>query len=104
MLVLYSKIFAGTVTLQTSRRDTENNYRKLLRSTLVLIPLFGIHYTALLVLQQWAEVKQNDLVQVIWLYTEELFSSCQGCIVACLYCFLNDEVHFEFKRLWRRAK
>lgn len=102
VLVLYSKIFSGAMTLQTSKRDTENNYRKLLRSTLVLIPLFGVHYTALLVFQQWAEANNYALAEVIWLYIEQLFSSCQGCIVACLYCLLNDEVHSEIKRWWRR--
>lgn len=102
VLVLYSKIFSGAMTLQTSKRGTENNYKKLLRSTLVLIPLFGVHYTALLVFQQWAELNKYALAEVIWLYVETLFSSCQGCIVACLYCFLNDEVHQEIKRFWRR--
>lgn len=102
VLVLYAKIFSGHVVLQTSKRDTENNYKKLLRSTLVLIPLFGVHYTALLLFQQWAELNKYVLAEVIWLYIETLFSSCQGCIVACLYCFLNDEVHHEIKRLWRR--
>jgi len=102
VLVLYSKIFSGAMTLQTTKRNTENNYKKLLRSTLVLIPLFGVHYTALLLFQQWAEYYKFDLAEVIWLYVETLFSSCQGCIVACLYCFLNDEVHQEIKRLWRR--
>lgn len=91
------------MTLQPSKRETENNYRKLLRSTLVLIPLFGVHYTILLIFHQLA-VANNDLAEVIWLYVETLFSSCQGCIVACLYCFLNDEVHQEIRRLWRRIK
>lgn len=104
VLVLYSKIFSGAMTLQASKRDTENNYKKLLRSTLVLIPLFGVHYTAFLIFQQWAELNKYALAEVIWLYIETLFSSCQGCIVACLYCFLNDEVHQEIKRLWRRVK
>lgn len=92
------------MTLQTSKREMENNYRKLVRSTLVLIPLFGVHYTVCLIIQQWAEINKYVLAEVIWLYVETLFSSCQGCIVACLYCFLNDEVHQEIKRLWRRAK
>lgn len=102
VLVLYSKIFLGAMTLQTSRRDTENNYKKLVRSTLVLIPLFGVHYAILLVFQQWAVLNKYALAEVIWLYIDLLFSSCQGCIVACLYCFLNDEVHHEIRRLWRR--
>lgn len=92
------------MTLQSSRIGTENNYRKLLRSTLVLIPLFGVHYTGLLIFQQWAEINNYVIAEIIWLYLETLFSSCQGCIVACLYCFLNDEVHHEIKRLWRGTK
>lgn len=92
------------MTLQTSKRNAENNYKKLLRSTLVLIPLFGVQYTVGLIFQQWAEINQYELAEVIWFYGETLLSSCHGCIVACLYCFLNDEVHLEIKRLWRRAK
>lgn len=104
VLVLYSKIFSGTMTLQTSKRNTENNYKKLMRSTLILIPLFGVHYTGLLVFQQIAVFNQYPMAEVVWLYLETIFSSCQGCIVACLYCFLNDEVHQEIRRLWRRSK
>lgn len=92
------------MTLQTSKRETENNYKKLIRSTLVLIPLFGIHYTGLLIFHEYADKMKNDLAHLIWLYVETAMSSFQGCIVACLYCFLNDEVHQEIKRVWRRVK
>lgn len=101
---LYSKIFSGKMVLQASKRNNDNNYRKLLRSTLVLIPLFGVHYFALLILHQWAEISKSELVEVIWLYIEQVLTACQGFIVACLYCFLNGEVHQELKRLWRRVK
>lgn len=104
VLVLYSKIFSGFMTLQTSKRDTENNYKKLLRSTLVLIPLFGVHYTFLLLFHQWTVMNKHVYGEVIWLYVDQFFTSFQGCIVACLYCFLNDEVHQEIKSLWRRVR
>lgn len=104
VLVLYSKIFSGFMTLQPSKRETENNYKKLLRSTLVLIPLFGVHYTFLLLFHQWAVMNKHVAGEVIWLYIDTFFASFQGCIVACLYCFLNDEVHQEIKSLWRRLR
>lgn len=102
VLVLYSKIFSGT--LQISTTSAKNNYKRLIRSTLVLIPLFGIHYTALLLVQQWvalaAEGIAHDQAEIVQLYIETFISSLQGSIVASLYCFLNGEVHSEIKRLW----
>lgn len=105
VVMLYSKIiFPQAMATQFSKRTSENNYKRLLKSTLVLIPLFGVPYTILLVLQQYAELNSDDLAELIWLIAETLFSSMQGSIVAFLYCFLNDEVHQEIKRMWNRSK
>lgn len=102
ILVLYSKIFTGS--LQISTTSAKNNYKRLLRSTLVLIPLFGIHYTGLLLVQQWVSIatqgKSHHQAEIVQLYIETFISSLQGFIVALLYCFLNGEVHLEIKRLW----
>uniref|UniRef100_A0A8C2K2U5 Vasoactive intestinal peptide receptor 2 n=1 Tax=Cyprinus carpio TaxID=7962 RepID=A0A8C2K2U5_CYPCA len=60
--------------------NDQSQYRRLAKSTLLLIPLFGIHY-------------------VVFVYIME-----GGLVVAILYCFLNSEVQSELKRKWRSLR
>ncbi|ELT96601.1 hypothetical protein CAPTEDRAFT_130410, partial [Capitella teleta] len=74
-------------------------YRKLAKSTLVLIPLYGVHYVVFI----WIEPTHvSDLTQVVWLYFEMTFNSFQGFFIAMLFCFLNGEVQSEIKKKWQR--
>ncbi|XP_076360738.1 parathyroid hormone/parathyroid hormone-related peptide receptor-like isoform X2 [Tachypleus tridentatus] len=91
--VLFLKIF---VTLRS--QPNRYGYRKWFRSTLVLVPLFGVHYAVLLGMSFSADV--NRTVEVIWLYIDMLFSSFQGFFVGLLYCFCNGEVQQELRKLW----
>ncbi|MBN3307437.1 GHRHR protein, partial [Amia calva] len=59
--------------------------RRLTKSTLLLIPLFGTHYVVFNFLPDYIHVG-------VRLYIELCFGSFQGLIVAVLYCFLNQEV------------
>ncbi|XP_046396246.1 parathyroid hormone/parathyroid hormone-related peptide receptor-like [Ischnura elegans] len=72
-------------------------YRRWAKSTLVLVPLFGIHYTLLLGMY-FASV--NHVVEIIWLFCDQFFASFQGCFVAILYCFMNGEVRAEVAKIW----
>ncbi|XP_049916729.1 growth hormone releasing hormone receptor 2 [Epinephelus moara] len=71
-------------------------YRTLLRSTLLLIPLFGVHYVVFALIPEHVGVGPR-------LYFELVLGSFQGFIVALLYCFLNGEVHKEIQRTMRRC-
>ncbi|XP_045118831.1 secretin receptor-like isoform X1 [Portunus trituberculatus] len=74
-------------------------YRRWARSTLVLVPLFGVHYAALLGFTYF--MGKNSTIEIIWLFTDQLFASFQGFFVATLYCLLNAEVRSELHKIWQ---
>ncbi|XP_028450097.1 vasoactive intestinal polypeptide receptor 1 [Perca flavescens] len=74
--------------------DTRH-FMRLAKSTLFLIPLFGMHYTV------FAFLPENTGVAAR-LYIELGLGSFQGFVVALLYCFMNGEVQTELRRwLWK---
>ncbi|KAG7199215.1 hypothetical protein KM043_018086 [Ampulex compressa] len=90
--VLFIK-FKRSVHLQRKKMQ----YSRWARSTLVLVPLFGAHYTLFLGLSY----HKDHRVELIWLFCDQLFASFQGSFVALLYCLLNVEVRTEIRRAWK---
>ncbi|XP_008259831.2 growth hormone-releasing hormone receptor [Oryctolagus cuniculus] len=70
-----------------------SQYWRLSKSTLLLIPLFGIHYILFNFLPDHAGLG-------VRLPLELGLGSFQGFVVAILYCFLNQEVRTEISRKW----
>ncbi|XP_058261638.1 parathyroid hormone 3 receptor isoform X2 [Hemibagrus wyckioides] len=93
--VLASKLWETN----TGKLDPRQQYRKLLKSTLVLMPLFGVHYMVFMGLP-YTEV--TGLLWQIQMHYEIFFNSLQGFFVAFIYCFCNGEVQAEVKKAWLR--
>ncbi|XP_078340655.1 secretin receptor-like [Crassostrea virginica] len=84
--------------LTASHSQDSHRYRKLARSTLVLIPLFGVYYMISVVMPEC----MDPGLELVWLYVESGVNSFQGLIVALLFCFLNGEVQQEVRKKWNR--
>ncbi|XP_040200927.1 parathyroid hormone/parathyroid hormone-related peptide receptor-like isoform X1 [Rana temporaria] len=93
--VLASKLWETT----TGKLDPRQQYGKLLKSTLVLMPLFGVHYVVFMAIP-YTEV--TGLLWQIQMHYEMFFNSSQGFFVAIIYCFCNGEVQAEVRKFWFR--
>ncbi|XP_054263580.1 parathyroid hormone/parathyroid hormone-related peptide receptor-like isoform X1 [Macrosteles quadrilineatus] len=92
--VLLSKLQASIC--EETRRY---RYRRWAKSTLVLVPLFGVHYAVYLTTSY---IGVEGKVELVWLFIDQVFASFQGFFVAILYCLLNGEVRTELAKKWRR--
>ncbi|XP_075778994.1 pituitary adenylate cyclase-activating polypeptide type I receptor-like isoform X2 [Pelodiscus sinensis] len=72
-----------------------SHFVRLAKSTLLLIPLFGVHYIVFAFCPESTGLEAR-------LFIELGLGSFQGFVVALLYCFLNGEVQAELKKRLRK--
>ncbi|XP_063068702.1 parathyroid hormone 2 receptor [Engraulis encrasicolus] len=80
------------------RYDTRKQYRKLAKSTLVLVLVFGVHYIVFVGMPHTGQ----GLGWEVRMYFELFFNSFQGFFVSIIYCFCNGEVQTEIRKMWTR--
>uniref|UniRef100_A0AAY5ERE9 Parathyroid hormone 2 receptor a n=1 Tax=Electrophorus electricus TaxID=8005 RepID=A0AAY5ERE9_ELEEL len=80
------------------RYDTRKQYRKLAKSTLVLVLVFGVHYVVFVGLPHTF----TGLGWELRMYCELFFNSFQGFFVSIIYCYCNGEVQTEMHKTWQR--
>ncbi|KAL2085287.1 hypothetical protein ACEWY4_018607 [Coilia grayii] len=74
----------------------QSQYKRLAKSTLLLIPLFGVNYVVFVYIME-----ESEALEKYKIFFDLCIGSFQGLVVAILYCFLNSEVQGELKRKWR---
>ncbi|XP_029935783.1 vasoactive intestinal polypeptide receptor 2-like [Myripristis murdjan] len=77
--------------------NSQSQYRRLAKSTLLLIPLFGVNYVVFVYLVDTTDKNMEHFK----IFFDLGLGSFQGLVVAILYCFLNSEVQGELRRTWR---
>ncbi|XP_006898638.1 PREDICTED: glucagon-like peptide 2 receptor [Elephantulus edwardii] len=72
---------------------------RLAKSTLVLIPLLGVHE---ILFSFITDDQVEGFARLIRLFVQLALSSFHGLLVAFLYCFANGEVKSELRKHWAR--
>ncbi|KAK1806321.1 hypothetical protein P4O66_000033 [Electrophorus voltai] len=75
-------------------RNESNQYSRLAKSTLLLIPLFGINFIIFAFIPEHLKTELRLVFDLI-------LGSFQGFVVAVLYCFLNGEICKDFQERLR---
>lgn len=70
-------------------------FRKAARTGLVLVPLFGLHFTITI----YRPSQACTLAEEYYLYVLRLVEGLQGCIVAVTYCYVNSEVTHQIRSI-----
>ncbi|XP_040386290.1 glucagon-like peptide 2 receptor [Cygnus olor] len=97
---IFLKILRMLISKLKAQQMSFHDYKyRLARSTLVLIPLLGIHEFIFTFI---TDEQVQGLSRHIRLFIQLTMSSFHGFFVAVLYCFANGEVKAELQKQWSR--
>ncbi|XP_045024611.1 calcitonin gene-related peptide type 1 receptor-like [Daphnia magna] len=86
--------------LRSTSINEPSQFRKAVRATLVLFPLFGLHFVVTIYRPSKGGCDWIDFYH----YANALLDGLQGCLVAIIFCYGNSEVHYLLLRSYRRFK
>ncbi|XP_055787684.1 calcitonin gene-related peptide type 1 receptor-like isoform X2 [Salvelinus fontinalis] len=84
--------------LQVTHSAESNAYMKVVRATLILIPLLGAQF----ILVPWRP--EGRKARAIYEFIMNIFAHFQGLLVAIIFCFYNAEVQACLRRKWLQTK
>uniref|UniRef100_UPI0035900B5B corticotropin-releasing factor receptor 2-like isoform X2 n=1 Tax=Myxine glutinosa TaxID=7769 RepID=UPI0035900B5B len=96
-LFLFNIVRILMTKLRASTTSETIQYRKVVKATLVLLPLLGITYMLFFI-----NPKEEGTSHIIFVYVNSFFMSFQGFFVSVFYCFLNGEVRSALHKRWVR--
>ncbi|XP_025066539.1 glucagon-like peptide 2 receptor [Alligator sinensis] len=97
---IFLKILKLLISKLKAQQMSFHDYKyRLARSTLVLIPLLGIHEAVFTFI---TDEQVEGFSRHIRVFIQLTMSSFHGFLVAVLYCFANGEVKAELQKQWSR--
>ncbi|KAF8795858.1 Calcitonin gene-related peptide type 1 like protein [Argiope bruennichi] len=75
--------------------------RKAVRATLVLVPLFGLHFC--IIIYRPPQSTRCDLLTA-YTYFSHAMDGLQGLLVSLIFCYMNGEVIYLQKRTYQRYR
>ncbi|XP_059468843.1 calcitonin gene-related peptide type 1 receptor-like isoform X2 [Neocloeon triangulifer] len=86
--------------LRARHAQEPSQYRKAVRATLVLVPLFGLHLC--LTMYRPPSGSCSGLFIQIYNVADYLLDGLQGCFVSLSFCYFSGEVQYLVKRSYQR--
>ncbi|XP_078390655.1 calcitonin gene-related peptide type 1 receptor-like [Cetorhinus maximus] len=84
--------------LRVTHQAQSEAYMKVVRATLILVPLLGIQFVL------FPSKPEGRLIGEIYDHVMHIFMHYQGILVTTIFCFFNREVQSAFKRQWSKYK
>ncbi|PNF38042.1 hypothetical protein B7P43_G02350 [Cryptotermes secundus] len=97
MVFLVNIIRVLVIKLRAPHHHEPSQYRKAVKATLVLVPLFGLHFGITMYRPQSGICQWQEL----YIYLDILLDGLQGAAVALIFCYVNGEVHSLMRRSYR---
>jgi len=84
--------------LRAAHANEPSQYRKAVRATLVLLPLFGLHF--LVTIYRPHSSTATCALTTLYFYANDILDGVQGSLVALIFCYFNGEV-LTYVNIWR---
>ncbi|XP_023223411.1 calcitonin gene-related peptide type 1 receptor-like isoform X1 [Centruroides sculpturatus] len=97
---LFNIIRVLVTKLRATHANEPSQYRKAVRATLILVPLFGVHFTLVIYRPQSGKCEFLEA----YTYFSHAMDGLQGMIVAVIFCYANGEIQTVIWRSLQRYR